>query len=207
MTIQKIKSGRVTSVVADVFVGDKGQIFYNEDLGDLRLSDGISPGGIPLMLGGGGSGNYSTILSATPPGAATAGTLWWDTDDSKLYVRYNNTWNLTSTSTTVPIATTNSTGVVKIGTGLVVAPDGKLSVDPTLVVPSSIAIKHTGTVLTTHATSINFTGSGVTTSSTNGDVTVQIEGGTGGGLYGINLDGGHPDSIYGGVNPIDGGYI
>lgn len=53
MTIQKIKSGRVTTVDADQYIGDIGTIFYNQELGDLRLSDGITVGGI--SLGGGGS--------------------------------------------------------------------------------------------------------------------------------------------------------
>ena len=48
MTIQKIKSGRITSVVADEWVGPDGTIFYNEAIGDLRLGDGVTPGGILL---------------------------------------------------------------------------------------------------------------------------------------------------------------
>ena len=57
MAIQKIKSGRVITVNSTSFVGEKGQIFYDENIGDLRLSDGITPGGIPLNTGGsGGSG-------------------------------------------------------------------------------------------------------------------------------------------------------
>lgn len=51
MTIQKIRSGRINTVIADQFVGEHGTIFYNEDLGDLRLSDGATVGGIPLILG------------------------------------------------------------------------------------------------------------------------------------------------------------
>lgn len=51
MPIQKIKSGRVITVTADEYVADVGIIFYNEDVGDLRLGDGITPGGIPI--GGG----------------------------------------------------------------------------------------------------------------------------------------------------------
>jgi len=64
MPIQKIKSGRVNIPDADNFVGDNGVIFFNEGLGDLRLGDGITPGGIPLTLGGGGGGDY-TLPTAT----------------------------------------------------------------------------------------------------------------------------------------------
>lgn len=46
MPVQKIKSGRVITVQAETYVGEKGIIFYDEDTGVLRLSDGITPGGI-----------------------------------------------------------------------------------------------------------------------------------------------------------------
>lgn len=62
MTIQKIRSGRITSIVADVYVGEKGTIFYNEAIGDLRLSNGITPGGTLLVTGG--SGTALTIKSS-----------------------------------------------------------------------------------------------------------------------------------------------
>lgn len=50
MPIQKIKSGRVITVTSDEFIGDKGTIFYDEDTGELKLSDGITPGGIPISV-------------------------------------------------------------------------------------------------------------------------------------------------------------
>jgi hypothetical protein len=60
MTIHKIKAGRVNGIDADNFIGDHGQIFYNEGIGDLRVGDGSTPGGIPL----GGGGGY-TLPTAT----------------------------------------------------------------------------------------------------------------------------------------------
>lgn len=51
MTIHKIKASRVTSIVADDFIGTRGMLFYNEEKGDLRLSDGIRKGGVPLAFG------------------------------------------------------------------------------------------------------------------------------------------------------------
>jgi hypothetical protein len=56
MPIQKIKSGRVLSSGVNDYIGNKGQIFYDEDIGELRLSDGVAPGGISITLGGGGAG-------------------------------------------------------------------------------------------------------------------------------------------------------
>lgn len=46
MPVQKIKSGRIITVQAETYVGEKGIIFYDEDTGVLRLSDGVTPGGI-----------------------------------------------------------------------------------------------------------------------------------------------------------------
>jgi len=60
MPIQKIKSGRIITTAVNDYVGDSGTIFYDETTGDLRLSDGVTPGGIPLLIGGGGGGNGYT---------------------------------------------------------------------------------------------------------------------------------------------------
>lgn len=65
MSIQKIKAGRVTQVIADEWVGPYGTLFYNEDLGDLRVGDGVTPGGILLSFGGGDGGNYSLPTATT----------------------------------------------------------------------------------------------------------------------------------------------
>lgn len=65
MPIQKIKSGRVITVDAVTFVGDKGTIFYDEDTPELRLSDGVTPGGILITTGGGGGGSYVLPIAST----------------------------------------------------------------------------------------------------------------------------------------------
>jgi hypothetical protein len=120
MTVQKIKSGRVPGIEADEFVGDLGQIFYNQQLGDLRLSDGITPGGTPLPSGGGNGlsayaiavqngfvGTQSAWLASLvgPPGTSASivvnsiaptnpsqGALWYDTVSARLYIYYSSNW-------------------------------------------------------------------------------------------------------------------
>ena len=67
MPIQKIKSGRVLSPGLEEFIGNKGQLFYDEDTGELRLSDGETPGGISVG-GGGGSGYVLPTASTTVKG-------------------------------------------------------------------------------------------------------------------------------------------
>jgi hypothetical protein len=48
MPIQKIKSGRIITVPVTEYIGQSGTIFYDEEIGELRLSNGITPGGQPI---------------------------------------------------------------------------------------------------------------------------------------------------------------
>lgn len=62
MAFRKIEAGLVHADVDD-FIGKTGTIFYDNSLGDFRISDGSTPGGIALSFGGGG-GDY-TLPTAT----------------------------------------------------------------------------------------------------------------------------------------------
>jgi hypothetical protein len=62
MAFRKIEAGLVHGSVDD-FIGKKGTIFYDNDDGTLRLSDGVTPGGNVISSGSGGS-NY-TLPTAT----------------------------------------------------------------------------------------------------------------------------------------------
>ncbi len=64
--LYKLQASRVVTVRADDFVGDKDLLWYDES-GILRLGDGVTPGGIPLNLGG-GSGTTSTVFNNFLPG-------------------------------------------------------------------------------------------------------------------------------------------
>ena len=48
MTVRKIQSGRVVTLTAEQFIGEKGTIFYNEESGNLRISDGQTVGGLAI---------------------------------------------------------------------------------------------------------------------------------------------------------------
>jgi hypothetical protein len=75
MTIQKIKSGRILNVNAETYVGNEGQIFFDEHTGLLRLGDGVTPGGIPVTSGAGGGGNGSAITTFDHGSALTTSTI------------------------------------------------------------------------------------------------------------------------------------
>jgi len=64
MAFRKIEAGLVHADV-DEFIGKTGTIFYDNDLGDFRISDGVTPGGVALSFGGGGGGGNYTLPTAT----------------------------------------------------------------------------------------------------------------------------------------------
>ena len=61
--VRKIKAGLVKISVND-FVGEDGHVFFDIDDGIMRLSDGATPGGIPLSSGGaeGGASTFRQLL-------------------------------------------------------------------------------------------------------------------------------------------------
>jgi hypothetical protein len=67
---RKIKAGLVKDDISQ-FVGEEGNIFFNIDTGELRLSDGITPGGLPVA--GTGGGGALPIASATVLGGIKVG--------------------------------------------------------------------------------------------------------------------------------------
>ena len=50
MSIKKIWGTRTKSANAATYVGERGTIFYNEVDGELRLSDGVTPGGVAIAV-------------------------------------------------------------------------------------------------------------------------------------------------------------
>jgi hypothetical protein len=64
MSIQKLRSGRVPTATANTYVGERGTIFWNAATGLLRLSDGVTAGGLPIPI---------TIASDTVVGGVKAG--------------------------------------------------------------------------------------------------------------------------------------
>lgn len=59
---RKIKAGLVKGDIEE-FVGEEGNLFFNVETGELRLSDGLTPGG--TAVGGGGGGGYTLPTAST----------------------------------------------------------------------------------------------------------------------------------------------
>jgi len=45
MSIRKFRAARVTTTNANIYVGQQGDMFYDETLGQLKISDGQTAGG------------------------------------------------------------------------------------------------------------------------------------------------------------------
>lgn len=166
MTIQKIKSGRVITVVAENFVGDKGIIFYNESIGDLRLGDGVTPGGQLLGLGG-----------------------------TSTYV--------------LPKASTSTLGGIKVGANLSIDANGVLSATGGGSVADAFKtfkVAYQSDLIATGTDTLEFVagpGMIIRTNATSTTKRMIFEST----VQGLNIDGGYPDSIYGGIESIEGGGV
>lgn len=89
MHIRKIKAGGVNTSWQN-FVGEIGTLFYDQTQGNLRISDGHTPGGHPVVVDGVGGG--SIVQSSTAPVAHSTSTLWYDTVGGRTYVYFDNNW-------------------------------------------------------------------------------------------------------------------
>lgn len=245
MTIQKIKGGRTKGIVADDHIGDKGSLFYNEDLGDLRLSDGITKGGIPLTVGQGDSA--PALISNTAPPVGRSGSMWYDTATSTLNISQNGAWEPISPPDTdvfdelaighglkrsqtnalevdvaaiIKPATTSELGHVTVGDGLVVDASGRLSVNIQsyqlpqattssiggVIVGDGLSVDSTGTI-SADIQPVPMASRTILGGIKIGPGFVIDENGVLGVATFLNTDGGGVSTIYGGVNPLDGGGI
>lgn len=70
--LRKIQAG-LTKVDIEEFVGQAGNLFFDIETGDFRLSDGVTPGGIHLGSGSGGDYILPTASTTTKGGVKIDG--------------------------------------------------------------------------------------------------------------------------------------
>jgi len=156
MAIRKIQAGRITTVTTPNFIGEKGTIFYDETLADLRISDGHTPGGRLINIAGG----LSDVLITDPQSGQTLqynGTKWVNVNPGTiglstatitqlggiklgtglqangLGVVSVNTGSLGFTTYSLTTATAGTLGGVKIGNNLSITEDGTLSATSSVI--------------------------------------------------------------------------
>ena len=117
MSIRKLRAGRVPTVTASQYIGERGSIFWNEATGDLRLSDGVTPGGSPITP--------ITLVSTTEPTVVSEGQLWFNPQTYELWTYHNGNF-----LPTIDVATETKLGGVKLGPGVTTNLDGQIIIDP-----------------------------------------------------------------------------
>lgn len=119
MAIGKIKASRVNNVDAPTYVGEQGILFYNFANGVIRLSDGVTPGGVPVPY---------TIASNTVIGGIKAGPgivinnegeLFIDTANLALsfgnFTANNNVLSITNVDQNMILATQGNAEIQLVG--------------------------------------------------------------------------------------------
>ena len=70
MPIYKVQAGRIITVESSTWVGDRGVIWYDGTIAELRLGDGVTPGG--RVIGG-------TIIQSDVAPYPSTNTIWYNT--------------------------------------------------------------------------------------------------------------------------------
>lgn len=95
--IGKIKASRVNNVPnVSAYIGEKGILFYNYANGVIRMSDGITPGGVPIPYTVASVDTIGGIKAGPGANVATDGTLTIDTSGLPLSIG-----NLSFANTTI----------------------------------------------------------------------------------------------------------
>ena len=148
--IQKFFTGYKTRGDGETLIGELNRLWYDSNTNTIRISDG-NPGGKIVS----GSSMGSTVYEGpTPPPNPQAGWLWWDSTSGDLFVYYDSNWvaatAIPNSTYTLPKATTNTLGGIKIGSNLSIDSSGVVSVLPPdrIVSPNGLSatyIDNTGT--------------------------------------------------------------
>jgi hypothetical protein len=96
--IKKILVGRGNTAVASAYNGVRGEIVLDTGLNTLRVYDGTTTGGTVLATNQQVLAISNLVANTTiqvgnaPPVTSTTGTLWYDSEGGRTYIRYANAW-------------------------------------------------------------------------------------------------------------------
>lgn len=133
--IGKIKASRVNNQTANTFVGESGSIFYNVATGALRLSNGTTPGGLPVTVAIVGNVTFGN-LSVTD---TTISTL---APDAELNLVTSGSGNINLVGNLDVHTTSQGIGGMAV---MSVSNDGQVSIFVTNADPQAGAVKIVGT--------------------------------------------------------------
>jgi hypothetical protein len=105
----------------DQYIGHKGRLFYDDNTGNIRISDGVTPGGNPVPI---------TIATSTTAGAVKPGTGFTITTGGTLSLNAGPMFELDESDVfQLKPGTTDRIGGVKAGSGIAINPDGTILID------------------------------------------------------------------------------
>jgi hypothetical protein len=120
MPIRKLPAGE-QAYDAATYVGTPGRLFYDEDTGVLRRSDGVTPGGLPIPF---------TIASSTVIGGVKPGAGFTVTAGGTLSLNAGPMFELDESDVfQLKAGTSTRIGGIKAGAGVNITPDGTLTID------------------------------------------------------------------------------
>lgn len=96
--IKKILVGRGNTAVASAYDGVRGELVLDTGLNTLRVYDGTTTGGTVLATNQQVAAIANLVANSTiqvgnvPPATSTTGTLWYDSEGGRTYIRYANAW-------------------------------------------------------------------------------------------------------------------
>jgi len=183
VAIQKLYTSRNNNANAETFVGEVQRLWYNPDTNCLYVSDGTTPGGIPLNACGNVNANITVKdegvtltnnvssldfvgagVTATAVGRSVTITIPGATGTTALIVQDEGV-NLTTTANTLNFT---GSGVTASNVGNVV------TVNIPAVIPSTITTYDEGNLLTANTASYNFVGNSITATAVGNAVTVTV---------------------------------
>ena len=120
MGLRVLRGGRRQIGDVNTYVGEFGTIFYDENTGELRLSDDVTPGGLPLFT------PAVSFVQNTEPTETIEGTFWYKPSTFELSVYHNGDFR-----PTIDLATESKIGGVKLGPGVITNSEGQIIIDST----------------------------------------------------------------------------
>jgi len=119
--IQNIFTSRDNNTDGNTYVGQLNRLWWNPDTNAFYSSDGSTPGGIPVVLGGGAGqpGGAANTVQYNAGNAVFGGSSFFTVDPANVTVQVGNI-TLTSSTITGVLANTNfAIGVDEPGSGIV----------------------------------------------------------------------------------------
>ena len=112
-------SRNANTVSSSTYVGHLGRLFYDTETGEIKISDGVTPGGSPIPV---------TVATTTTAGSIRPSDAFF-MDGELLKLDTGDSLTVTDSALRLLPGTANTIGGIKSGPGVIIAADGTLTID------------------------------------------------------------------------------